>query len=239
MVTTQDVKIDVLNQLDKTDLRLLLSCFYLQGQGLEVGALHEPLKLSSKATVKYVDRLSVADLRRHYPELNHLNLVDVDIIDDGERLTTISNNSQDFIIANHMLEHCMNPIQTLQTFLSKIKKDGVIYAAIPDKRFSFDRDRPLTTFMHLVDDYYNKNDHFQHYMEWSRLVDKKQGEQDILNHANHLLQMKYSIHFHVWDYYSFVDFLLKTSQFLNFSFDVLNISFSDHHNEIITIIRKK
>src|SRR4028119_2450886 len=117
MVTTQDVKIDVLNQLDKTDLRLLLSCFYLQGQGLEVGALHEPLQLSAKANVKYVDRLSVTDLRRHYPELNSLKLVDVDIIDDGERLATIPNSSQDFVIANHMLEHCMNPIQTLQTFL--------------------------------------------------------------------------------------------------------------------------
>jgi predicted SAM-dependent methyltransferase len=239
MVATPDAKINTLNQLDKSDLRLLLSSFYLQGQGIEVGALHEPLKLSSKAKVKYVDRLSVADLRKHYPELDSLNLVNVDIIDDGERLTTIPNSSQDFIVANHMLEHCMNPIQTLQTFLSKVKPGGIVYAAIPDKRFSFDKDRQLTSFNHLMDDYHNKNDHFQHYLEWSRLVDKKQGEQEILNHAKHLLQMKYSIHFHVWDYYSFVDFLLKTSQFFNYSFDILNISFSDHYSEIISVLRRK
>jgi predicted SAM-dependent methyltransferase len=239
MVATLDAKINTLNQLDKSDLRLLLSSFYLQGQGIEVGALHEPLKLSSKAKVKYVDRLSVADLRRHYPELDSLNLVNVDIIDDGERLTTLPNNSQDFIVANHMLEHCMNPIQTLQTFLSKVKPGGIVYAAIPDKRFSFDKDRQLTTFNHLMDDYHNKNDHFQHYIEWSQLVDKKQGEQEIMNHAKHLLQMQYSIHFHVWDYYSFVDFLLKTSQFLNYSFDILNISFSDHYSEIISVLRRK
>lgn len=239
MVSAQDSKINSLNQLDKSELRLLLSSFYLQGQGLEVGALHEPLQLSSKAQVKYVDRLSVTDLRRHYPELNSLNLVNVDIIDDGEHLTTVPNSSQDFIVANHMLEHCKNPIQTLQSFLSKLKQGGIIYAAIPDKRYCFDRDRPLTTFTHLIDDYHNKNDHFPHYVEWSRLVDKKQGEPEILDHARYLFQMQYSIHFHVWDYYSYVDFLLKTSQFLNFTFDILNISFNDHRAEIITVLRKK
>ena len=133
----------------------------------------------------------------------------------------------------------MNPIQTLQNFLDKIKPGGVIYVAIPDKRFSFDRDRPLTSFTHVLEDYYNKNDHFQHYIEWAQLVDKKQGEQEVMNHAKHLLQMKYSIHFHVWDYYSFVDFLVKTSQLLNFPFDLLNISFNDHFNEVIVILRKK
>src|SRR5437588_12306604 len=103
MVLVNDAKINSLNQLDKTDFRLLLSSFYLQGHGLEVGALHQPLELTSKASVQYVDRLSVADLRKHYPELNSVNLVDVDIIDDGERLTTVANDSQDFIVANHML----------------------------------------------------------------------------------------------------------------------------------------
>src|SRR5690348_10635190 len=121
MVAIPNAKIDALNQLETADLRLLLSSFYLRGEGLEIGALHEPLQLSSRAHVKYVDRLSVPDLRRHYPELNNLNLVNVDIIDDGERLTTIPANSQDFIVANHMLEHCKNPIQTLQSFLSKLK----------------------------------------------------------------------------------------------------------------------
>jgi predicted SAM-dependent methyltransferase len=239
MNTADNTKIDSLSKLDKTDLRLLLSSFYLQGQGLEVGALHEPLQLSSKANVKYVDRLSVADLRRHYPELNTLNLVNVDIIDDGERLTSISSGSQDFIVANHMLEHCMNPILTLQNFLSKLKDGGIIYIAIPDKRFSFDKGRSLTSFTHLVDDYNNKNDHFQHYLEWARFVDQIREEQEIVNRAKALLQMQYSIHFHVWDYYSFVDFLVESSQFLNYSFDILNISFNDHRDEIITILRKK
>src|SRR5688500_12343742 len=102
MNASADVKMDVLSSLDKTDLRLLLSSFYLEGQGIEVGALHLPLALPSKARAKYVDRLSVNDLRIHYPELKDLPLVNVDIIDDGEKLLTIPNESQDFIVANHM-----------------------------------------------------------------------------------------------------------------------------------------
>ncbi len=49
---------------------------YLHGEGIEIGALHNPLPTS--AHVKYVDRLSRADLRRHYPELAAFPVVDPD-----------------------------------------------------------------------------------------------------------------------------------------------------------------
>lgn len=238
MILEQDKK-TVLSSLDTSDLRLLLSFFYLKGKGLEVGALHHPLELSTRASVKYLDRLPVSELRRHYPELSGENLVDVDIVDDGERLLTVANSSMDFIIANHMLEHCKNPIQTIQTFLAKLKPGGIIYMAVPDKRFCFDRLRNLTPFDHLLGDYQNKNDHYPHYVEWARFVDQAKTEQEIQSRAQFLYQMQYSIHFHVWDYYTFVDFLIRTNQLLNFEFDIANISFNDHLNEIITILKKK
>ena len=37
-------------------------------------------------SVRYVDRMEVADLQKHYPELAGQELVDVDIVDDGETL---------------------------------------------------------------------------------------------------------------------------------------------------------
>jgi SAM-dependent methyltransferase len=239
MSVAVDNKIDVLNVLDKSDLRLMLSSFYLEGNGLEVGALHHPLAIPSKASVKYVDRLPVHELRSHYPELSNENLVNVDIIDDGEKLVTIPNGSVNFIIANHMLEHCMSPITTIETFLSKLQPGGIVYIGIPDKRFSFDRNRELTTFNHLLDDYHNRNDHFQHYLEWSKFVNGVADPAEALRQAQHLFQVQYSIHFHVWDYYTFVDFLLNTNRVLQFSFDILNISFNDHRDEVITILRKK
>jgi predicted SAM-dependent methyltransferase len=238
MSLTLNSKIEALSVLEKTDLRLLLSSFYLDGQGLEVGALHHPLALPSKAKVKYVDRLPVEELRNHYPELMNENLVEVDIIDDGEQLHTIPDSSVDFIIANHMLEHCMNPIKTIQTFLSKLRTGGVVYIGIPDKRYSFDKNRELTSFAHLLDDYHNRNDHFQHYIEWAKFVNGVKEEDEIVRQAHHLSRMQYSIHFHVWDYNTFIDFLINTNNFLQRSFEILNISFNDHRDEVIAILRK-
>jgi len=221
------------------ELRTLLSHFYLKGKGLEIGALHHPLDIPANAFVEYVDRLPMEKLREHYPELKDQNLVCVDILDDGEKLATIRDCSRDFIIANHMLEHCISPITTLECFLSKLVAGGIIYIGIPDKRFCFDKERQLTTYQHLLDDYYQKNDQFQHFLEWVRFVNLIDDPQEIQKNAMHLFSMGYSIHYHVWDYPSFVQFLIKTNEFLKNSFDILNISFSDFREEIITVLRKK
>ena len=34
-------------------------------------------------------------------------------MDDGERLATIADATQDFVIANHFLEHCQDPLGAL------------------------------------------------------------------------------------------------------------------------------
>lgn len=98
--------------LIKKDLfvRNLLSKIYLHGNGIEIGALHNPLWKTDDVKVRYVDIMSVDDLRLQYPELSNYNLVPVDIIDNGEKLEKVNDESLDFIICNHMLEHCENPI---------------------------------------------------------------------------------------------------------------------------------
>lgn len=83
---------------------------YIRGIGIEIGALHNPVPIPKNITVKYVDRLSVESLRHQYPELKNLPLVDVDIIANGETLDSIEESSQDFVVANHFLEHCQNPL---------------------------------------------------------------------------------------------------------------------------------
>ena len=69
---------------------------YIKGNGIEIGALHNPIIVPEGATVRYVDRLNVEDLRNQYPELEKKNLVNVDIIDDGEQLDLVDDGSQDF-----------------------------------------------------------------------------------------------------------------------------------------------
>src|SRR5438094_350863 len=93
--------------------RVAIANKYLKGEGIEIGALHSPLQVPPSVCVKYVDRMTVPDLRKQYPELDGLELVNTDIIDDGERLDSIQDSTQDFVIANHFIEHCQNPMLAL------------------------------------------------------------------------------------------------------------------------------
>ena len=98
-------------------IRAELASAHLAGRGLEIGALHQPLKVSRRARVQYVDRFPAAKLREHYPELAKLPLIEPDLIDDGQQLRTVPSESQDFVVANHFIEHCENPIGAVRTFL--------------------------------------------------------------------------------------------------------------------------
>jgi 2-polyprenyl-3-methyl-5-hydroxy-6-metoxy-1,4-benzoquinol methylase len=181
--------------------------------------------------------MGVEDLRRHYPELKDAELVNVDIIDNGELLSKIADTSLDFIISNHMLEHCQNPLGTIRNHLGKLKPGGIIYMAIPDKRFSFDRNRQLTSFEHIVTDYKSGADCSRagHFLEWSKFCNNLNGE-DAAIRSKKLMEMDYSIHYHVWDYYSFSDFLNKAQEYLCNSFNVKFIAQNKH--EIIAVITK-
>ena len=219
--------------------RKTISSEFIKGHGIEIGALHNPLIVPKGYFVKYLDRMKVDQLRAEYPELNNLNLVNVDIIDNGEKLLTIENDSQDFIIANHMLEHCKNPIQTIENFLSKLKSGGIIYLAIPDMKYSFDKGRSLTSFSHILEDYKNPSVErdFEHVLDWTKNVDNVTDENEIKNKTKITFEREYSIHYHVWNNQSFFDFLNRTREVLGSIFEVI-FYYSDFKEEIISILKK-
>ena len=106
--------------------RYALAAGYLSGEGLEIGALHSPTQLPAGREQPLRRPHPVDDLRREYPELADLDLVEVDIVDDGEKLETIADASQDFIIANHFLEHCEDPIGTIGNHLANSPGEGAL-----------------------------------------------------------------------------------------------------------------
>jgi hypothetical protein len=65
-------------------------------------------------------------------------------VDDGERLEKVEDASAGFLIANHMLEHCENPLGMLRNDLRKVAHGGWLYYAMPDMRCCFDIARPPT-----------------------------------------------------------------------------------------------
>jgi SAM-dependent methyltransferase len=191
-----------------THKRVALAAHYLKGSGIEIGALHQPLPLPPKASVKYVDRLSRDDLRRHYPELKDYDLVEPDVICNGETLSEIADGSVSFVVANHFIEHTEDPIAALKTFLRVLKPDGIIFMAVPDKRGTFDRDRDMTPFSHLEKDHEAgpQGSRHQHFIEWARDVEKT-SEAELANRVQALETSQYSIHFHVWDALGFLGFV--------------------------------
>lgn len=216
--------------------RYSLALLYLRGEGIEIGALHNPLKLSPLARVRYVDRMNVADLRLHYVELKDKKLVTVDVVDDGELLATFQNASQDFVIANHFLEHCQNPLLALENALRVLRRGGVLYLALPDKRYTFDRSRPATDLEHLIRDYqegpeWSRRGHFE---EWTRSVNGVTDDLSVARQVEHLMIMEYSIHYHCWTQREMMEMLMYLR--CTFPFEVELVL--KRKGEVIFIIRK-
>lgn len=172
---------------------------YLRGEGIEIGALHIRQVVPRGARLRFVDRFDQHEARRVYPELRTNQLVEVDIVDDGETLATIETGSLDFIIANHMIEHCENPLQTLENWRDKLRLDGVIFMAIPDMAHTFDRKREPTSPEHLLRDWQEGSDWSlrEHYEEFGRHVNQLSGAA-LDDYVEAALQKRENIHFHAW-----------------------------------------
>ncbi len=185
---------------------------YLRGDGIEIGAMHKPLRVPSQASVRYVDMMTREELLARYGPSNNFPagwVVETDVIDDGQRLRTFASDSVDFIVANHMLEHTEDPIAALEAFLRVVKVGGILFLTLPDARRSFDALRTRTSIEHLVRDHVegpavSREDH---YREWTAVecltgdeVERRM-EQFAREDAHH--------HFHVWELETFLSLLLS------------------------------
>jgi SAM-dependent methyltransferase len=209
---------------------------YLRGDGLEIGALADPLRIPPGARVQYVDRFSVEDLRKHYPTLKTIAMVPVDIVTDGERLTGVDDESRDFVIARHFLEHCQDPIGTLKHLFRVLRPGGIVYFAVPDKRYTFDRDRPVTSLSHLFEDHrlgpeQSRRAHFEEYV---RFTEYPATEDQLQKQTDEMMARDYSIHFHVWTQHEVLELLLALRTQIGFEIE----TFCKNRNENICVLRK-
>jgi predicted SAM-dependent methyltransferase len=208
---------------------------YVHGEGIEIGALHQPLVLPQRAQVRYVDRYDVDGLRRHYPELAALPLVAVDVIDDGETLASLPDGGVDFVIANHFIEHTQSPLATLRNHLRVLRPGGVLYLAVPDKRHTFDIDREVTPLAHVLRDLEEGPEwsRARHFEDWAQHVDHAP---DVAAHAARLMEDDYSIHFHVWTPDAFTELLEHARDELALPFAIEQLQPNQH--EFIAILRR-
>ncbi|HEY5332207.1 MAG TPA: methyltransferase domain-containing protein, partial [Solirubrobacterales bacterium] len=227
------------------EARAELAYRFLAGAGLEIGALNWPLQVPSWAVVKNVDRMTPEQLREAYPEMAELELAEVDLIDDGERLESIADDSQDFIIANHFLEHTGDPIGTIANHLAKLKSGGVLFYAVPDKRYTFDFRRESTPLEHIVRDHEqgpaaSRRGHFD---EWGRLVVGTEADREdpawperAEEVARELEAEDFSIHTHSWTDATFLELLLHCRCSFDEAFEIEVAA--RRELEIVVILRK-
>jgi SAM-dependent methyltransferase len=221
-------------------LREFLAARYLAGDGIEVGALHHPLRVPSRARVRYVDRFDTPGLRRQYPDLAAERLVRVDIVDDGERLGTIADGSLDFVVANHFLEHAQNVYGVLTRFLTVLRPGGVLFLSVPDRDGTFDRDRPLTTTDHLLRDYidgpaWGYRDHVREFVQLAQKFPEEAVEAQVEN----ITRSEYSIHYHVWTHDSLCETLLDGRRRLGLPFEVDALMRNPGLSESVCILRRR
>lgn len=230
---------------------------YLRGTGLEIGAMHFPLSVPDGVQVRYVDRLSKEEAIRRYPELDQSRMVDPDIIEDGFTLVSVPPRSQDFVIANHVLEHSPNPLQALQNWARVLRPGGVLYVTVPVAETCFDRGRSQTTIDHLIEDYAlcreSRLEEFrarnlQHYEEWVRVslpnVAREEGREpramtpgDVAEEVQRLADSHEEIHFHTFSAASFEALLTAYARVVDPGVQTTEVV--DLGGEVIGILRKK
>jgi SAM-dependent methyltransferase len=68
-------------------------------------------------------------------------------------LAEIPDASYGFLLSSHMLEHSANPIKGLHAWRRVLRPGGSLILLLPDKRWTFDHRRPVTTMKHLIADF--------------------------------------------------------------------------------------
>lgn len=215
---------------------------YISGRGIEIGAAQLPVRVPAGSSVKYVDVFTDEELKKALPLYDKLDLVHVDVVDDGEKLSKFSNGSLDFIIANHFIEHCLDPIGTIINMYKKLRNEGILYMAIPDKRYTFDMPRPITTYNHLLEEHNDKTGkkfRLEHTKEYVRVKLGKQKNLELKaeKRVQEILDSGYRVHYHVWTTKEMVEMLMRLGDDFNIDFEVEALL--KNHHEVIFIIRKK
>ena len=204
---------------------------YADLTGLEIGALCSPLLTKEESDVKYYDIFSKDTLIEHFQEFYPgKTFVDVDFVAKTRSLSAVlGDNKFDYFIANHVVEHIPDFIGFFKAVAESLNDGGKFFLAIPDRRFTFDHDRPETSAGHLIVDHEDNGsvDAAEHILD------------SLIYHPEHLnLNVYWSDiesgrynfvhHHHVFNYETFLDRIVKPLiRMRYFPFSVL-----DYHYEI-------
>lgn len=121
-----------------------------QGFGLEIGPSHSPVfSRADGFNVETLDHADAPALRAKYAELgvDVSSIEDVTYVSDGRPIHEVipRRGEYDFIFSSHTIEHVTDLVGYFQSCELLLKPEGIAALAIPDKRYTFDVLRPVST----------------------------------------------------------------------------------------------
>ncbi|WP_293681570.1 methyltransferase domain-containing protein [uncultured Phenylobacterium sp.] len=128
-------------------------------RGLEIGALNQPVVTRAMGPVEYVDRATRDELIEWYKNpLHGIDPADIVPVDHiwGERSLLECVGGQrayDYVVASHVIEHVPDLFGWLGEIAGVLVDGGLALFMVPDKRFTFDRDRLPSVSGDFVDAY--------------------------------------------------------------------------------------
>lgn len=142
---------------------------FLDGlKGVEIGgSAQNPFCLKDCKNIDYTDEIDTSFKQEEITFTG--SYAKVDIVAPGDKLP-LADNSVDYVISSHVIEHFYDPVQTVNEWLRVVRPGGYIYIIAPHKERTFDKDRPRTTLAELIDRHDHPNppvpDHHGHYSVW-------------------------------------------------------------------------
>ncbi len=219
---------------------------FLKGAGVEIGAFESPVPGIKPIYVDKFREFGGKPCQADY----YGEAVDLPFLD----------NSLDYIVASHVLEHTANPIAALVEWYRVLRPGGIAYIVVPDKRFTWDRGRPDTSLEHMIEDFENEVtdcdpthiDDFAFGIDWGEFAaisDANLIEAQRRHYADSCKEQvargkEINIHFHVFSPSNFRSFIADASQMDKIPFDwtieAFEESFPDEHkNGILAILEKR
>jgi SAM-dependent methyltransferase len=177
----------------------------LRGTGLEVGAGASPFPVPLDCRVIFGDRIPYEQLVDVlYPGQGEFELVRPDVLTDFDDFDGLANESLDFIIGCHVIEHVFDPIGAVVNAYQKLRSGGTLVLVVPDMARTFDRDRPLTSLDHLLLDHRSPDAERDrsHYEEFYRLAFRA-PEAERAAKVEEEFRRRGDLHAHVWNYDTF------------------------------------
>jgi len=175
-----------------------------RGSGIEFGAGTSPMSVPLGCEVKYADYFSEGDLKDRAYQKQGSDFVRLSYVMGMEDMSSVPDDSLDFVNACHVIEHLRNPLRAFEQVYRKLKPGGRFVLVVPDMRRMFDCHRAMTTLEHLVEDYRDpsKERDRTHYLEF---FSKVYNVPDALlaARAETAIASNEDLHFHTWTYESF------------------------------------